>query len=267
MRSHENQAGRDRGVIKETRNYDLFCREEGNRVVNLKTHQARILRHSMSRSGWLKSCPAVVVRRDGKNFLKDGQHRLAIAKELGIPVSYVIDEAAKDLDVAEFNNSSRSWGINDYIARFAELGNKDYIYLQNFIAEKGITPKIAVELLDCSDPRSARLTSGRFRAAKKDLANVAADTYLTIREICPIMKAINITRAIAACCLVDCFDPQQLIRRVRSRAAEIRAIPSTKDGALDMLEELYNKGSRKRVPLAFLAREAFSKGAASQEEK
>src|SRR5262245_22388251 len=99
-------------TIQTTRNYRLFERHEGeNRPLNLKKHKKLI--ESMKRYGFLACFPLVCVRDpDGRLVVKDGQHRLAIAEMLALPVYWI--EEAVDFDVAVINCTSKIWALKDY---------------------------------------------------------------------------------------------------------------------------------------------------------
>jgi ParB-like chromosome segregation protein Spo0J len=75
--------------IVNTRNYRLFERDSGeNRPLDIKKHKK--LMESMKKYGFLEVFPVVVTRNGGdKLIVKDGQHRIAIAEALGLPVYYV----------------------------------------------------------------------------------------------------------------------------------------------------------------------------------
>ena len=86
--------------IEETADYALFTSGKGNRPV--KAGGRRALRDSMARYGWLPAFPMMVRRDSGMLVIIDGQHRFAIAQELGIPARYVVDN--REVDVALINN-------------------------------------------------------------------------------------------------------------------------------------------------------------------
>ena len=128
-------AGTPNRKITATKNYRLFHRSDENRALNLKKHKK--LYESMRLYGFLPSFP-IVCYRDAKGNLvvKDGQHRLAIAEELGLPVYYV--EESIDFDVAVVNCTPKGWTLVDYAQKFAANGVSSYQEHLDFADRFGI---------------------------------------------------------------------------------------------------------------------------------
>jgi len=108
--------------INVTKNYRMFGRSADNREVDLKKH--RRLYESMRRYGFLPCYPIICPRDANKHlYVKEGQHRLAIAEELGLPVYWV--ETDVDFDVAVVNCTQKVWTPIDYAKKHA-ADNPDY---------------------------------------------------------------------------------------------------------------------------------------------
>jgi hypothetical protein len=88
--------------IRCTRDYAIFVRDMENR--RLRTSEHKKLRQSMEKYGFLPCYPIVVKRDDvGRLHVKEGNHRLAFARELALCVYFV--ETAIDFDVPEINGT------------------------------------------------------------------------------------------------------------------------------------------------------------------
>ena len=95
---------REKPCLKVTKNYDLFELHPFNRDL----HKDALLKTSMKENGFMPSSPIHCVRNgNGKLKIIRGHHRFANAKELGLPVWYVIDESNVDLFLLEGSSRSR----------------------------------------------------------------------------------------------------------------------------------------------------------------
>lgn len=101
--------------VYETTNLDKFKELQGNRPIKV----SKALRESIVKRGILTE-----IKVNRKMEVLDGQHRLAVARELGLPIMYTFDDS--DIDVAELNSTSKSWKIEDYIHKYAESGYQSY---------------------------------------------------------------------------------------------------------------------------------------------
>src|SRR6056297_915954 len=79
-------------MIKTTTDYSLFSMMDQNRDVDMDNRKVKNLAKSMQQYGWLNAFPAMVRTSGKKLIIIDGQHRISVAREYGIPVKYVIEE-------------------------------------------------------------------------------------------------------------------------------------------------------------------------------
>jgi hypothetical protein len=109
--------------VNVTRDYRLFSRSMDNRIVKLKKHKT--LERSMKQYGFLSCFPIICYRDEHKKLIvKDGQHRLAFAESLGLPVYWI--EQDVDFDVAIVNSTAKVWAVRDYAEKYAANGLNDY---------------------------------------------------------------------------------------------------------------------------------------------
>jgi len=127
-----------------TKDYRLFERSPDNRPVDLRKHKK--LRASLQKLGWLRSKPMSCRRNgSGRLIVKDGQHRLAIAEELGIAVWWV-DEPV-DFCIAELNGTSVNWKPRDHAEKHAANGLREYQYGLEFADNYRLSIGLAFALL------------------------------------------------------------------------------------------------------------------------
>ena len=120
--------------VYRTTNLEQFKILSGNRVVNV----SKKLRDSIREHG-----VATPIKVNKKMEVIDGQHRLAVAKELNLPIDYEFDKTG--ISVAELNSTSKAWRLGDYIHQYATLGNMDYVRLANLLKNyPALRPKVAI---------------------------------------------------------------------------------------------------------------------------
>lgn len=239
--------------INHTSNYDLFHYGDDNRPLAMEQHGS--LLESMRKYGFLSSFPISVVRdRKGRLIVKDGQHRLAIARQLGIGVYWIEEEV--DYDVAEVSTTSKAWKPLDYAKKYATQGLPDYIEALDFATDRKIVPSIAFALLSgrgtFNSEVRAEFQSGEFRVTHRAWADNVARLFVGMTQVNRKLRASNFMLACAAVCRVPDFD----CARMLSAAAKCReklGQYSTRDAFLAMLESVYNFNRSAKVPLKFLA--------------
>jgi hypothetical protein len=240
--------------ITATKNYRLFARSEDNRNLDLRKHKK--LYDSMKEYGFLACFPVVVVR-DAKGGLvvKDGQHRVAIAEELQLPVYYV--EETVDFDVALVNSTPKGWTLRDYAEKWAEHGVAAYQEGLDFSEQHKLPLGIAFALLagvaswkDAQDD----FVKGKFRIKDRPWADRVASIF---SATVALSKAVNSQRFISACmavCRVENFEVERFIHSAQ-KCREKLVSYATRDAYLEMMEAIYNynRTQKHTSPLKYLA--------------
>ena len=244
--------------IQETKKYDLFENFKENRDVNLDDRRTKNLAESMVEHGWLDAYPAMVKKNgSGKYYVQDGQHRIAVAQEFGIPVKYVIEE--QNVDVAKLNSTSKTWTVNDYLQRYVNAGNKEYKELRDFSEHNPIPLTTCAAMLAGTNSFgniSYRFYRGQFAVRNWKKANDVAQYYQYLIAISSLLKKKGSINALWACFHVDYFDPDRLIAGAENKVAAIRNMGTT-EGFLELFDELYNHGKKDKKPLKFDAEQAM----------
>lgn len=229
--------------IRSTRNYRLFHRDKQNRVLDLKKH--RKLQKSMERYGFLQSFPIVCHRNGSKTLsVKDGQHRLAFAEQLGLPVYFVEEDV--DFDVADVNNTQKIWATKDYALKFAADGVSDYQEGLEFSEQYGIPVGKAFSLLagttSFNNVQDA-FCGGVFKIKDRDWAHAVAGVYSQMCRLSSDLKKAAFLDACMSICRVPEFDAERLVQ-CAARCRDKLVSYSTRDAYLAMLEEVYNFGRK-----------------------
>lgn len=249
-----------------TKDYRIFKRSEENRVTDIRRH--RKLERSMKQYGFLKSFPISCHRLEsGGLVVKDGQHRLAIAETLGLPVYWV--EEVVDFDIALVNSTGKTWGVRDYAEKYAANGKKDYAEGLEFADRHKINVGSAFAMLAGTTNYSniePAYKDGDFKISDREWAEQVAAIYRPITELNGSCKTANFLGACMAVCRVDGFDGKRLVRGAE-RCREKLGSYSTREAYLDMLEQIYNFGRMQLVGLKSLATMAMRSRSATEVTK
>jgi hypothetical protein len=146
--------------IQSTTDYGMFNSLVANRALN-PIHLINIVR-SLKVKNLLHLNPIIVNER---NEVIDGQHRLAAAAQLHIPIYYMKDKNITIADVRLLNTNVKGWGMTDFLQTFIAEGHEDYKYLVNFQKKHSLSISTAVAIL------SLNINSSYFRAPYKLFRN------------------------------------------------------------------------------------------------
>jgi hypothetical protein len=238
--------------INVTKDYRLFGRSDENRPLNVRKH--RKLEISMKKYGFLPCFPIVCYRdKNGKLVVKDGQHRLALAETLGLPVAWT--EEVVDFDVATINCAGEKWQLKDYAQTYSKNGLLQYQEGLEFAEEYGLSVGIAFALLAGTTTFSnieAAYVTGKFQIKDRPWAEAVAFVFSRMVAISPSLRKSTFVEACMAITRVEEFDARRLIQNAE-RCREKLVAFSTREAFLDMLETVYNFGRNKLVGLKALA--------------
>ncbi len=242
--------------INVTKNYRLFTPSDGNRPLDIAKH--RKLKASMEECGFIPCLPIICERMEsGVLQVKDGQHRLHFAEELGLPVYWVEDESG--FNVAKINNTPKTWVPRDYAQMHATSGLADYQEGLAFHEEYGVPVALSFCLLagvTGFSPISEKFYAGEFVVKDRDWAKAVASIYTAMVKLEPKMKSARFLLACMAVCRVAGFSAKRMAasaERCRHKLASF----ADRDSYLKMLEEVYNHGQKSLCPLRIEAQKAM----------
>lgn len=127
---------------QKTKNYEQFKLMGENR--NIDEAHVRKLKHSVEMENLLEYSPIIV---NSKLEVIDGQHRLQVAKELGVEIYYVVHNAANFSTITTLNTTAKNWTLLDFANAYASKGNESYKYVLKLCKELKINVTIALRLL------------------------------------------------------------------------------------------------------------------------
>jgi len=244
-------------TIYETSEYDLFKGHALNRVEKAKPE---ILR-SLEQDGFWDAHPIHVVKKWNHYVIKEGHHRFAAAKQLGIPVKFVITEEDGKLP-QEYIPETR-WTPRDIMVSYSDAGNKHYKYLRKYVRTYGLPVHVAMCILAKrkeSERGCGRSNAYGFRNGKLEIQNYAlgekvGEVIAHCANIVPYAKSKLFSGAIAAACKLEGFDPERFMSKMTSHGQLMDKQPDIMSYIAEF-ERIYNRNCRRGdiVPLSVFYR-------------
>lgn len=250
-------SNREKPRLRATKDYSLFVHSAENRPINIE--KRKLLRRLMQEHGFLPEHP-IIVRKTarGKLEIKDGQHRFAIAQELGLTVWFVISDS--EVSTADLNDSIVRWTSWDFATCYANQGKADYAELIEFSKQYSIPLQLSAALL--ADTISGTnvwkaFKSGTYEIKSRQRALLIATLFAHLIKINSKCKNIRLVEAIYALSLVPGFNATRMMDGASRCRNDLQPF-ATREGYLNCLEAIYNYGRRGAdIPLKIPAENAM----------
>jgi hypothetical protein len=242
-------------TLRCTKDYDLFEMHPYNRNVD----KTKYLEKSMRSFGFDPGFPVRCIRNgSGRLKITHGHHRFHVARKLGIPVFFI--EANNDIPIFDSEMSTRPWDITDFTVARARAGEPEAEKVLQYQEQTGIPIGSCISLLGGelagSRNRSRSLKAGSYKAGSTNYADLVGEIVIKCKDLGVAFAAkAAFVSAISKCVLIKEFDVDLFLHKVRKHIS-IMEPRSNANEYLDLIEMVYNRQSQKRIPLAFLAREA-----------
>jgi hypothetical protein len=239
--------------IQSTKNYDQFTHNPKQRT--FKPNKVRRLMAYMKRHGFTPSyCISAYRGKSGKLIINAGHHRLAAARELGIPVLYVIEHEWTTQELSAEGSETTAWTIADHVANYAKDGCKDYQELLS-ISSMGIPLNLAASMLAGEGAGSGNagesIKLGTFKIRTRDHINAWIAMHKEFGDRVNCITHRTFIQAWSKCMFTPEFDQDTFTRRLRMNPLMLDRC-SNEDQMLRQIEDLYNFKSPKKIPIAFL---------------
>jgi hypothetical protein len=252
--------------VMQTKNYGMFELMQFNRDVK----RTKYLEASMAEHGWIDAYPMHVKKNGGtKLLIKAGHHRFDVAQKLGIPVKFVVCE--DDATIHELEKATTGWSMSDYLASFCRMGKEEYLRVKEYCDETGISLSLAASMLGGNSAGTGNFgplfKTGNFKIKKNcDHAHTVGDVVLLMKK-CGIAFASTpyAVQAISKIAWIEDIDIPKLKSKIKLFASLFEK-KANLEQYLDLFEDIYNRQSREKVPLAFLAKQAAQKRSAAIKE-
>jgi len=232
-----------------TTNYDLFHLLPQNRAVN-QSH-VRVLVTQISERNLLHTQPLDVTADMG---IIDGQHRLAAARELGVPVYYKIGEELSETDITALNVARKNWAGTDYLHFYTVKGKPDYMALTAFMERHPMLSFSNAKMMLGENQKGSieDFRRGKWKAGQAYKAEQVAEFIERIAAEVKSFKQPTHTGFVAAVhhCVtsVEGFDTKEFMHKIQLNPRMLVPCASLKQ-FLQMFEEVYNfrTSNEKRV--------------------
>lgn len=243
-------------IIHETKEYDTFHRDETNRPIDY-AHLQR-MKKSIKRKSFLPEHPITV---DANMNILDGQHRLQAAKELGVPIYYIVSATMTKEDVPILADARKQWQLRDRLSTYISRGNADYSALSDFV---NTFPEISLNeaMYLChhhnGEKQSVRdlFVEGEYTCNNLLLAQNAAHAVRDFAPYFPVYyKRWAFVRAIANLVADPRYDHARMIRKVRYQSTKLRPCVKSTD-YYPILNEIYNYRVPDEERVEFMFRES-----------
>lgn len=245
-------------VLLQTSDYSLFESHESNRSL----HVDKALFESMRRVGFMPSSPIHCATNKNKKLkVIRGHHRLSYAKQLGLPVYYVIDDS--NTEIGDLETCQSKWSLEDFVVCHAHNGNPEYEHLLNFKTTHNLPMGAAASLvygytnMKCGQKLLQDIKRGTFKRGDMIHANkVAGLVDYCLNHGISFATNSSFISALSGVVAVNEFDSDHFTRKISSDPIRLRK-RSTHKEYLDEIEDFYNFGVRLplRVPLSLLAQQ------------
>lgn len=168
--------------INKTTDYDMFKKLPGNRPI-LRSHFKRLVR-SINKDNQLHLHPIIV---NDKNEVIDGQHRLAVARELNFEIFYIKDDTVDSDHLVLCNANQKAWAVQQFIKYYAEIKkNENYIKLIQLSESLDLSIKNLITLLYGTTRLELYefIKEGQFVMPKEEAYYQVVSRYVEFIEYC-----------------------------------------------------------------------------------
>lgn len=238
-------------TIYQSTSFHLFELDVTNRALRSLSK----LRLSMKKYGFLDAYPIHVIKRGAKFVIIDGQHRFSVARELEIPVKYVVCEDS-DILISEINDTQTKWTIADHVESLATKGNPQYQYLLNFSRSHKLPVGISAALLAQTNVKrglGSKVRGGGFAVSDSEHAEKVASVITEAAKVGRFAKNSLFVDAVRRCIGVKGFDIVRFVKKMHAHPY-LMVAHANLDGYIGMIEAIYNYHASAKMPVAFLAK-------------
>lgn len=225
-------------MAKSTTDYKQFKDLSYNREVD-KAHVKRLVK-SIREKNLLHLNP-IIVSKDMEVI--DGQHRLEAAKELKLPIHYIMSEDAFDgTEIQQLNSVSKNWSNADYLAYWTVRKAPGFNVLSKFVNQNPAIPfTSAMQLLSSSfDRDTAAFKNGHVDVSNLNYAEEIAEQLKDYRnrgyEIVYNSKFIT---ALHKANEAEGYEHSKMMRKLDMQPRSLVKCVNVKQTIM-MLEEIYN---------------------------
>lgn len=196
-----------------TTDYDVFVFDPANRPIDPK--HVMELKRSIEKRNMLRSYPIVISSENGSWVVRDGQHRLMAARELGVPIYYTFNNEMTTEDVAGINGPQKSWTMLDYLHHYRVRGFPEYIKLQDFLNKYNwLSLAVAMELCMYGDRMRQNFKGGGYICNDLEFAEQVAQGVLQLSRWVSFYREAVFIQAVGQLFEHEGYNHQRMLRKM-----------------------------------------------------
>ncbi|CAB4126454.1 ParB/Sulfiredoxin [uncultured Caudovirales phage] len=237
-----------------TKDYDRFAKLRGNRQLN--TGKINRIKKDILEEGldMLRYCPILVHDKNGQLEVIDGQHRLAVARQLNSPVWYILADELTLAEIAKVNSRTEKWKTQDFVNCYVEQGNEHYAILRSFQEQYQFPYNVCARLLACGNlltdsgvANKDGFESGKFEVKEEASARAVSDKVIMFSSF-PGHKSRAFI--VAICKIIDAGKVKvDDVAAAYAANKDMLILQTSYKAYLQNLETIMNKGKHTRVTI------------------
>lgn len=234
-------------MIQNTTQYDCFKYIVSNREIN-NAHVNKLVK-SITKNNLLHLNPVIV---NPNMEVVDGQHRIAAAEILQVPIYYQVDDKVSKKDLSDLNSVKKNWSTMDYINYWTIEKAIGFDILSKFLSVyPSIPPSTALMLLSADGSRDVNsLKGGYVDTSNMDTATEMAEIIKKYRNLIDFAYDRNFILAIYKIFKTGKYKHEVMEKRLEHQSRSLVKCATIKQ-YIDLLEEIYNKGSQNKVSFKY----------------
>lgn len=220
--------------VNVTKDYDQFIVINGNRTKN----QAHINRLLASFSA--KPLISVIIVNEKMEVI-DGQHRLEVARQLELPVHFIVIPGYGLDEIHILNANQRNWNADDFLDGYCSKGLEHYLAYRDFKSEFGFGHNETRTLLTGSS-HSGHNTSfyeGRFEITDLDRAYKWAEMIRSIAIYYSGWKRRSFVNALITLFKREQFSFDRFVLKLKAQPTGLKDCVDVAQ-YIELIEQIYN---------------------------
>lgn len=231
-------------MAQSTTDYKQFKIMSGNRKI-VKFHVENLGR-SMALYPEIFKLKPILVNKHMEVI--DGQHRLAAAKKLGVPVWYDKVDNAGANEAIIINNNQRNWSIDDYARSFAAFGKQPY---KDFIKLHEEHPHIPVytimRYIGGANSNAPKFRVGEFETPILEIGKVFLEQLDELSELAPRIVQTHPSRAMFQVFQTSGFNFDRLLSKMNQVNPVMLKLYGKTEEIIRAVEDIYNFRQQKDI--------------------